>query len=224
MLRLYQHLFLWGVRALRKSHKLASTAGAKCVLAGMGVPYGKGLEAVGLPYISKWPGSTITLGTNCILVSAAYANRAGLPHGVQLSTARPGACLHIGNDVGLGGTSITAAIEVRIGNEVLFGPGVRVTDTDFHPIHPYRRRFNNKQADVRARPVHIEDNVWIGAGCLILKGVTIGRDSVIAAGSVVTKSIPPGVVAGGNPARVLRYLPMEDSSEIAKPHISAPPS
>ena len=206
MLRLYRYLFVFSVRALRKGHKLASTAGAKLVLAGLGVRYGKGLEAVGMPYVNKWPGSSITLGNRCILVSAAYANRAGLPHGVQLSTARPGARLCIGNDVGLGGTSITAAIEVRIGNEVLFGPGVRVTDTDFHPIHPHRRRFNNSQADVRAIPVYIEDNVWIGAGCLILKGVTIGRDSVIAAGSVVTKSIPPGVVAGGSPARVLRML------------------
>ena len=78
--------------------------------------------------------------------------------------------------------------------------------TAAHPIHPELRR---KQAEYNL-PVHIENNVWIGAGAVILPGVTIGENSVIGAGSVVTKDIPPDVVAVGSPCRVLRTITDRD--------------
>lgn len=92
---------------------------------------------------------------------------------------------------------------ITIGNNVLIGTSVEIYDSSFHGLEPDRRGFNPPN---QSSPVVVEDNVLIGSNVKILKGVTIGRDSVIANGSIVTKSIPPGVVAGGNPAKVLKQL------------------
>ena len=91
--------------------------------------------------------------------------------------------------------------DVYIGNSVMIGPNVTIA-TAGHPIDPELRR---KVAQFNI-PVRIGNNVWIGAGAVILPGITIGDDSVIGAGSIVTKDIPAGVVAVGNPCRVLRPI------------------
>ena len=91
--------------------------------------------------------------------------------------------------------------DIYVGDSVMFGPNVTVA-TAGHPIDPELRR---KVAQFNI-PVRIGNNVWIGAGAVILPGVTIGDDSVIGAGSIVTKDIPAGVVAVGNPCRVLRPI------------------
>lgn len=94
---------------------------------------------------------------------------------------------------------------IYIGDYVMFGPNVTVA-TATHPIEPNLRR---QQAEFNV-PVHIGDNVWIGAGAVILPGITIGENSVIGAGSVVTKDIPANVVAVGNPCRILREINERD--------------
>ncbi|WP_367274610.1 sugar O-acetyltransferase [uncultured Victivallis sp.] len=91
--------------------------------------------------------------------------------------------------------------DVYIGDSVMIGPNVTIA-TAGHPIDPELRR---KVAQFNI-PVRIGNNVWIGAGAVILPGITIGDDSVIGAGSIVTKDIPAGVVAVGNPCRVLRPI------------------
>jgi acetyltransferase-like isoleucine patch superfamily enzyme len=91
---------------------------------------------------------------------------------------------------------------IQIGRDGLFGPRVEIFDSDFHDLHPARR----KGGTPKLAPVEIGDNVFVGMGVRILKGVTIGSDSVIGAGSVVSGAIPAGVVAAGNPARPLREL------------------
>ena len=99
------------------------------------------------------------------------------------------------NCIFLDGTPIT------IGNNVLFGPAVQLY-TATHPLDAATR-----MADLEyALPIWIEDNVWIGGGAIILPNVTIGQNSVIGAGSVVTKNIPPNTLAVGNPAQVVRNL------------------
>ena len=90
---------------------------------------------------------------------------------------------------------------ITIGSYTMIGPNVTIA-TACHPTEPELRRRNLQYN----RPVTIGENVWIGAGAILLPGVTIGDDSVIGAGSVVTKDIPAGVVAVGNPCKVLRKL------------------
>ena len=96
-------------------------------------------------------------------------------------------------------------IEIFIGNNVMIAPNVAITVTG-HPVHPTLRK-NGEQFSF---PVKIEDDVWIGSNVVILPGVTIGRNSVIGAGSVVTKDIPENVVAVGNPCKVLREITDRD--------------
>lgn len=91
---------------------------------------------------------------------------------------------------------------IRIGRDGLFGAHVEIFDSNFHDLDPARRKAGTQ----KMAPVEIGDNVFVGMGVKILKGATIGSDSVVGAGSVVTGSIPSGVVAAGNPARVIREL------------------
>lgn len=95
--------------------------------------------------------------------------------------------------------------ECRIGNYVMFAPNVVISTTG-HPVHP---SFRDKGAQF-SLPVVIKDHVWIGANVTIMPGVTIGENSVIGAGSVVTRDIPDNVVACGVPCRVMRAITEED--------------
>ncbi|MDD3154648.1 MAG: sugar O-acetyltransferase [Victivallaceae bacterium] len=95
--------------------------------------------------------------------------------------------------------------DIFVGDSVMFGPNVTVA-TAGHPIDPeLRRRVGQYNL-----PVRIGNNVWIGAGAVILPGIQIGDDSVIGAGSIVTRDIPSGVVAAGNPCRVMREIGPRD--------------
>ena len=87
-----------------------------------------------------------------------------------------------------------------IADDVMIGPNVSLI-TSGHPIDPSQRR-----AAVVAKPIVIERNVWIAAGVTIIGGVTVGENSVVAAGSVVTRDVPPNTLVGGNPARVIRSI------------------
>ncbi len=97
---------------------------------------------------------------------------------------------------------IFAERSVTVGSRCLIGDSVLIVDSDFHDLSPESRH----SGPATIEPVVIEDNVFIGSRAIILKGVTIGQDSVIGAGSVVTRSIPPRTVAAGNPAKVIRPL------------------
>ena len=116
----------------------------------------------------------------------------------------PGATLTIGNNVGMSSTRLWIHESARIGNNVKIGGCVLITDTDAHPMDYMARRSSNE--GTKSAPVVIEDDVWVGAHCIILKGVTIGARSIIGAGSVVTKSIPADCVAAGNPCKVIKLL------------------
>lgn len=90
--------------------------------------------------------------------------------------------------------------DVRIGDYTLFGPGVQIL-TPLHPLDATLRRSQEY-----GKPIEIGSDVWVGGGALILAGVQIGSRTVIGAGSVVTRNIPEGVLAAGNPCRVIRAL------------------
>ena len=110
--------------------------------------------------------------------------------------------LHIGarSFVNFGLVALDVAT-ITIGDDVQIGPNVQLL-TPTHPLDAAERRAKLEGA----KPIVIGDNVWLGGGVIVLPGVTIGADAVVGAGSVVTRDLPPGVLAVGNPARVIRQL------------------
>jgi acetyltransferase-like isoleucine patch superfamily enzyme len=102
------------------------------------------------------------------------------------------------------GGTICSAECITIGDHVALGANSVVIDTDFHPLTTEARRIDSSAG--KTAPVVIENEVFIGMNCLILKGVTIGQGSVVGANSVVTRDVPPGYIVAGNPARVIRQL------------------
>jgi len=125
----------------------------------------------------------------------------------MLTATGAGSEIVIGDDVGMSGCSITAVTSVKIGNRVLIGSGVLIVDNDAHPLSPAGRRYGREGVGVA--PVRIEDDVFIGARAIVLKGVTIGTGAVIGAGSVVTHDVPAYSIAAGNPAKVIGRTPPE---------------
>jgi acetyltransferase-like isoleucine patch superfamily enzyme len=113
------------------------------------------------------------------------------------------AVVTIGDRSFVNGTRFGCVREIRIGPGAILADA-RIMDTDFHSIHRNRRQ---KTAPIQVAPVVIGENVWIAAGAAVLRGVTIGDDSVVAFGSVVTKDVPSGTIVGGNPARELGSVP-----------------
>ena len=128
------------------------------------------------------------IGENCYIEPPLHANW--------------GKYTHFGNNVYANfNLTLVDDTDIFVGDNVMFGPNVLIA-TAGHPVDPPLRE---KVAQFNI-PVRIGKNVWIGAGAIVLPGVTIGDHSVIGAGSVVTKDIPPNVVAVGNPCRVLREI------------------
>ena len=91
--------------------------------------------------------------------------------------------------------------EVRIGDHVMIGPAVQI----YTPAHLLQAEGRNRGLEV-AKPVVIEDNVWIGGGAILLPGVTVGRNAVVGAGAVVPRDVAPNTVVAGNPAKVMRHI------------------
>ena len=92
----------------------------------------------------------------------------------------------------------------------MIGHNVQIYDSDFHSTNPSKRLKNKLDTPSNNHSVLIEDNCWIGANCIILKGVKIGKNSVIAANSTVTKNVPPNKIYGGSPAKLIRDLNVSD--------------
>jgi acetyltransferase-like isoleucine patch superfamily enzyme len=154
----------------------------------------------GLPLIQKTQNSKIVIGKNFVACSNPKNNTIGVFQKVTLKTCRKGAILHIGDNVGISGAVISSMLSITIGNNVLIGSGALITDNDAHPIHPDFRRDNTK---ILVAAILIEDDVFIGARSIILKGVTIGKGSIIGAGAVVTRNVPEYSIVAGNPAKVI---------------------
>jgi len=185
----------------------------KLKLISKNINFGKNTIFYGAPVVdtvskknSRRTFRSIIIGDNVVLCSSNSGNPIGINHPVILKTLTPESQIIIGSNSGLSGTSVCAAKSVKIGNNCLIGANVTITDSDFHAVSPVNRRYNTNRDDIGCAPVVIEDNVWLGMNVLVLKGVTIGRNSIIAAGSVVTKSIPEDSIAGGNPAIIIRYI------------------
>ena len=174
----------------------------RLILKANGAVFGKNLQ---IPGKVSWliEGSKLNIGDNFYLYSGNGVNP--IASNLQADVyVEPGAALTIGNNVGMSSTRLWIHESARIGNNVKIGGCVLITDTDAHPMDYMARRSSNE--GTKSAPVVIEDDVWVGAHCIILKGVTIGARSIIGAGSVVTKSIPADCVAASNPCRVIKNL------------------
>ena len=131
--------------------------------------------------------------------------------------------VHIGTNTHIGGAQFICRTRIEIGNDVTMAWGITLYDHDSHSTEWEYRQHDNEQcytdyvttgsniahkdwSHVNSAPIKIEDKVWIGMDVLILKGVTIGEGSVVAARSVVTKDVPPYSLVAGNPARMVKSL------------------
>ncbi|MEI6351107.1 MAG: acyltransferase [Verrucomicrobiota bacterium] len=136
--------------------------------------------------------------------------------GCSFSIGENGTC-SVGDYTLLNGALIMAEERIEIGSYCIFSWNVGIADSDFHPVDPAQRRIDAMalspfaegrppRPSIRTAPVIIKDNVWIGMGAVILKGVTIGENSIVAAGAIVTKDVPANVIVAGNPAQIVKQL------------------
>lgn len=170
----------------------------------LGCKIGKNVKFIGFPHIDRITvNSHISIGDNCKFRSRRMSNPLGLVRPCIFALSSSSGCfpkLSIGDDCGFSGVSLWCFSSIHIGNGVRVGANTIIIDGDAH--------FDDPRTSA-AEPIVIENNVFIGANCIIKKGVTIGRNSVIGMGSIVTKSIPANSIAAGVPCKVIRYLTEE---------------
>lgn len=155
------------------------------------VALGKKVFAYGRPVIKLERGAHLEIGEEVRLESGVHRTRLSVRHKARLV---------IGNDVRLNGCIISANSEVIVKDRARIGPWAHLMDGDFHSVE-------DRKAAGKLRPIIIEEGAWLTTRCMVLKGVTIGRGAVVAAGSVVTKDVEPYTVVAGIPAKVVKRLP-----------------
>lgn len=163
----------------------------------IGVKKGRNIKFNGWTSVFKSNNSIISIGDGCVFNSNTYTNHIGINHNCIITTMLPKSQLMIGNNCGFSGCSITAFKKITIGNNVRVGANCVIADGDFH--------LDDKRTPL-PKPITIEDNVWIGYGVIIMKGVKIGENSIIGLHSVVTKDIPANCIAVGNPCAVKKFI------------------
>lgn len=161
-----------------------------------GAKFGKNIRFYGRPFIQKSNHGSLYIGDNCTFRSTHTSNLIGINRPCIVSVHGQ-AVLNIGNNCGFSGTVIGCFSHITIGDGVRCGANTLITDSDWHLDDP---------RSSTPRPIYIEKNVWLGVNVMVMKGVQIGENSVIGAGSVVTKNIPANVIAAGNPCKVIKQL------------------
>lgn len=178
----------------------------------LGIDYGNNMIVYNKVYISGE--GHISIGDDFTFTSGDNINPICRNIRGSLYTFLESSKIEIGNRVGISSACIWAQESIRIGNDVNIGGDCLIIDNDAHSHKFSERRIDfvrnmsKKELSkfIPSAPILIDDDVWIGARCQILKGVHIGARSIIAAGSVVTNDIPSDVVAGGNPCKVIKYV------------------
>ena len=171
--------------------------------------------------------SNIEVGANTMIDSSSCFKKffSNLPLGLRIGSnvtlsspslaTEKNAYIEIGDYSYISGASLVASQEIIIGKYVYIAGGVTIVDTDFHPIDPGARLFDtiaispigdkSRRPSFPSAPVRVEDDVWIGFNATILKGVTVGKGSVIEPGAVVSKDVPAGCTVAGNPAQITSH-------------------
>lgn len=156
-----------------------------------------------------------------VATSKSFGTALGVRGPVILRTLHEHAELIIGDDVGMSGSVVCAAIGVTIGDRCLFGADCMVIDTDFHnhgPLddHGVHRRYSKPDWSTISSPIEIGDDVFLGTRSIVCKGVQIGAGAIVAAASVVTRDVPAGAIAGGAPAKIVGWVDGKSSREISR--------
>lgn len=167
------------------------------------VYFGRSVRVSGVPIIDIRHGSKLYVGDGVTLNSRNRGYHINMHSPVKLFADRDGAEIKIGNKTRIHGTCVHAYESITIGSNCLIAANCQIMDGSGHDLS-FPNTENRINTTGATKPIIIEDNVWVGANSVILPGVTIGKGSIISANSVVTKSIPPSVVAGGNPAVIIK--------------------
>lgn len=166
----------------------------------------KNFRTNGIPFIMRaLGGGECTIGNNFSMNNGINGNPIGCYERCTIIIDK-GANLFIGENVGISQTAIVAHDNITIGNNVKIGGGTCIYTSDFHSLDYEIRKTKLDIRNRKTAPIKIGDDVFIGAKCIILKGVTIGNKSIIGAGSVVTKNIPDSEIWAGNPAKFIRKI------------------
>ena len=177
-----------------------------------GIQFGRGMKVYNKVYVSGK--GKVIIGDDFHFTSGDSINPICRNIRGAFYSVNPESRIEIGDRVGISSACLWAKERITIGNDVNIGGDCLIMDNDAHP-HDFQQRRAIFEIEVGheeylkaipTAPIQIDDDVWIGARCQILKGVHIGARSIIAAGSVVTKNIPADVIAGGNPCRVIKNL------------------
>jgi acetyltransferase-like isoleucine patch superfamily enzyme len=164
------------------------------------------ITSFGVPMIDIERGGSMIIGKNFRMNNGKYFNQIGRQQPCMFMVTKGGR-LTIKDNVSLSATAFFCTQEITIGNNVKIGGNCVFYDTDFHSLNYMDRREPGlDKQNKKSLPVIIESDVFIGAHSTILKGVTIGEGSIIGAGSVVSKSVPPKEIWAGNPASFIKSL------------------
>lgn len=187
--RVFEHLYCHVVTTIR--------------LLGNGVIY-QDFKTGGVPYIMvARDANVVSIGKSFSMNNGIRHNPIGMPQPCTIFVDR-NCSLIIGNNVGISQTALIAHANITIGDNVKIGGGTCIYTSDYHSLNSCIRASDNDLKFRKNAPVTIEDGVFIGARCIVLKGVTIGRNSIIGAGSIVTKDVPANQLWAGNPAKMIR--------------------
>ena len=162
-------------------------------------------SSFGFPYVHKSINAKIFIGKSFKMNNGVKYSDSGL-NGKCRIEVRDNAVLTIGDNVGMSDATITCHEKITIGNNVLIGVGAQIRDTDNHSLNPQDRLTGLDWKNKKNAPIVIKDNVFIGAYSFILKGVTIGENSIVGAASIVTKDIPANEIWAGNPSRKIKTI------------------
>ena len=174
----------------------------KMILAYRHVKYGKNLQIRGKIFCVSNSKDGIVIGDDVVINSCRKSNPIGGDTKTQLF-ARGNGKIQIGNGCGISNATLFAEESIILGDDVIIGGSTKIYDTDFHWLDLGKRI---REPGGITKPVEIKTGAFIGSHCIILKGVTIGEESIIGAGSVVTKDVPDREIWAGNPAKFIRKL------------------
>lgn len=169
------------------------------------VKLGSNVQLNGACLFTTAAGGEIRIGNNVTINSGEKYNRIGGDTRTIIQTIGQGK-INIGSNVGISNCAMICRDSISIEDNVFVGGGTKLYDNDFHSLDYKIRISAEDQNNIKARPIRICKGAFIGAHCIILKGVTVGRHSIIGAGSVVTKDVPDNEIWAGNPAKFIRAI------------------